>query len=495
MDELRMVFNGMDIVDKLGTTKNGQPKLVIADVVGRSVTTVENETVGVPGKAGSHLLRSKEPQRVLEVPFILRGETHEQLRMDVNKLSELLITPSEANISFNDEPYTYYGKLEGEVPLTEHRTNAKGTLTFICPDPYKYGEEKRETFTEGHAVFNAGTAETSPVFRATAKQSATFLDIVKENGEYIRVGDPGRLEQEPYSRTRTVLFDKGTSVTGWTDASSADHGYVAGQMIGTPKGFHPQSFDPAISPYAWQGPVKKRSLPEPVGNFVLSAYVTLKNVGNYTGMIEFYLLDANNETVAKIGIEDPFRGRDLVQGKMQLGPDDADRYHEYTFPPTKWKQAWNNFEGILKLFRDDYSGEKRIRSYFTLIDENGNGGHYGTFKGYYHDVEGKYQTDVTQVQLAMRKWPSEVEAEMYVTDVKVQTYHTEPEGLPYIVEPGDVIEVDHKKAVIRINGEERNDLKFDFGSDYFKLVPGVNNVYIFPGGAFDTEITWRDAYK
>ncbi|SDX62954.1 distal tail protein Dit [Salimicrobium album] len=493
MDELRMVFNGMDIVDKLGTTEIGQPKLVIADVVGRSVTTVENETVGVPGKAGSHLLRDEQPHRVLEVPFILRGETHEQLRADVDKLSELLVTPHEVNISFNDEPYTYYGKLEGEVPLTEHRTTAKGTLTFICPDPYKYGTEKSETFSDGHVLTNEGTAETSPVFRATAKQSATFLDIVKENGEYMRVGDPGRLDQIPYSPSTTILTESGSSVVGWTDASYVDNGYVGGQMVGTVDGFHPQAYGLAQEPHGWQGPAKKRSLPEPVGGIFFEANVDLKNLGNSneTGMIEVYFLDANNNTVAKVGIEDVWRGANRVQGKMQLGPDNSDRYADYHTFDT----AWNNFQGKIGFYRymaDE--GHYLMLPYFAYIEDDGTF-RYVSERRRFIDFADKYTADITQIQVAMRAWPVIGASEMYIRGIVVKKRNEQPGGIPYIVEPGDEIEVDHQKAVIRINGEERNDLKYDFGSDYFDLDFGINKIYTFPKGAYDTEVIWRDAYK
>ncbi|SDX65342.1 distal tail protein Dit [Salimicrobium album] len=479
-------------------TFNGQRKPWLILERGRTKSPFapfERQTFSVPGKRGAHvtgtdikMLRINQPIAFLSDDGLTDVERY-------NELAEWLYAEMVLPLQFDDEPgLTYFAMLDVAPEKIEKISRLrKGTLTFLCPDPYKYGEEKRETFTDGHTVINEGNAETPPVFRATAKQSATFIDIVKENGEYMRVGDPGRLDQTPYSPSTTILTESGESLVGWTDAGYVDNGYVGGQMIGTVDGFHPDSYGLAQEPHGWQGPAKKRSLPEPVGDIFFEANVQLKNLGNSneTGMIEIYFLDANNNTVAKVGIEDVWRGTNRVQGKMQLGPDNSERYADYH----DLHNGWNNFQGKIGFYRYmTPEGHYMMLPYFSYNADNGDF-IYVSDRRRIMDYEDKHTADITQIQIAMRAWPAIGASEMYMKDIVVKKTNKQPGGIPYIVEPGDVIEVDHQKAVIRINGEERTDLKYDFGSAYFDLDPGYNTLHVFPEGAYDTEITWRDAYK
>jgi len=276
------------------------------------------------------------------------------------------------------------------------------------------------------------------------------------------------------------------TLTGWGQATYVDNGNIAGGMTTDGTSFYPSAYGTVINPPSWQGPSVKKSLSEPLQDFKADILIEQNNIGYGNGMLEIYFLDAANNTVAKIGMEDRWPSIDKNVGKFQLGPID-DRHNVSVEPNAN--NYWSNFDGLLRIERIGNTW----RPYWALIQSDGTHMHVkSTIK--YMDGLGKYQAPITQIQVAMRKWPTTVATDQRVKDINVWKINQEPAGIPYIAHAGNVVTYDFVNNNILINGESRIDLK-DFGGSYFKLTPGSNQLFTFPEGALDTTVKWRPAYK
>src|SRR5690606_20317095 len=127
----------------------------------------------------------------------------------------------------------YYALVDGELELDEIFSTGRGEITFICPDPYKYGPEKTvETTSDTFIVENNGTAEAEPIITLTAKEPTTFA-MISNGEEYMMVGRPVDVDELAQPRYTTILNDNCSSLVGWTalpNGTQLDTGIVGGTM-------------------------------------------------------------------------------------------------------------------------------------------------------------------------------------------------------------------------------------------------------------------------
>src|SRR5690606_13297027 len=114
--------------------------------------------------------------REITVPVFIKANDISDLQKVKEDLAEWLIHDEPKELVFKDEPdRIYYAVVDGELDLDELVRWGQGIITFICPDPYKYGPEKTvETTSDTFIVENEGTAETEPIIELTATEKATF---------------------------------------------------------------------------------------------------------------------------------------------------------------------------------------------------------------------------------------------------------------------------------------------------------------------------------
>ena len=450
-----------------------------------SFAPVRREWIEVPGRAGSILTRSKTEIRKISIPVNVFYGNFTELQEIKTDLAKWLVHEQEKKLVFPDEPgRSYNAILDGGIDFDELLGVGKGIITFICLDPYKYAPPKSDTFNNGIVtVSNNGTAPTPPVYEIDVLEDITHLDIISDES-YIRIGEPAPASEPVYARQTLVLSDSLKTLIGWSDVTNVDNGYVAGTMTATQAGFTATGFGTELSPRRWQGPAKRKSLPRPVQNFQMIATVDLLNVAKQTGMIEIYCLDAFGNTVAKVGIEDIMQSVAEIQAKFQLGNVANRKVQHYV--TADYKPAWNNYTGVLRLFRDG----NRFRPYFGLVQPDGR--HVWVASKYlYTDVAGDYAAPITQIQIAERKWPGTTEAVMRVRDLKVWELNDPVEGLPYLARAGDKIIIDTKESVVLLNGEP---IQKDFFSDYFDLEPGQTTLLMQPADKVSGKVIVTERY-
>lgn len=467
------------------------------EIKGRSVNGNEITSQVIPNRHGSYFRKKRKPSRLISVRGIIVNDSDEQLRTTLDLLNDVLDTEKPQPLEFSDEPDMHYmAILDSANDGGEVNGKHFFTISFFVHDPFKYGLEDSSTFSGNTALIeNKGTAPAHPTFEMDVLENLTHLDVVREDGEYMRIGQPAPIDVTPFQPLTLVMDDPCTSTVGWTTASEVDNGYVEGEIVASSDGFAPSLFGSAIQPYEWQGPSLVRSIGQSLTDYRMDVEVELQNVNKGTGMIEVYLRDASNNVVAKIGIEDIWRTTDKVQAKMKLGNAEDPNQVEY-YTEADYDYGWNDFKGIMRIHSHNFTedGSRRIRPYFALVRPDGV--HDWVRARYvYIDKQNDFGQPITQVQIAFRVWaPATQKADMFIRGIKIWEYNEDPVSLPYLAQPGDKVVFDHKTGDVLINGENRKTEK-DFGSSFFDLPPGYTNLYTYPEGAFNTTVKWRPAYK
>ncbi|GGE47558.1 hypothetical protein GCM10011391_27970 [Pullulanibacillus camelliae] len=482
-----LTFNNYDFKSIFGQ------KFRVSEITGRGPFGEENKNQIVPGIPGSYPMGSRRKERMIGVKFSLIADSKEDLRELVDRFNSLIYSDDEVPFGFDDEAATYFGKIDGDPDWSETKTGmAKGLITFKCSDPNKYGPELTQTINDpdGDAdeiVTNEGSAETYPTFTATILKPTTFLQIVSPEA-YMQVGQAVDVEGSTVQEYELLIDDDMSSLNGWGQSDFVTDGYALGTIETDGTRFYPTSFGAAQTPERWQGPALKKSLPEEVQDFEMNAAVRAENVGYETGMVEIYLLDAQNNQVARIHMADSWTAYAKNEGRVQLGSGDAARFPYVTNPPGQ-KTDWNNFYGILKLQRRG----NRWWFYFARVDGDTR---IQISDKHYIPPDGLYMDKVAQVQIAFRKWPNTNHSRMGVYALKFWKLNDVGEQqVPYIADVGDKIIFDHKRALITNNGDETFIQYKDFGASYFPIGKGSTQLAVNPPDAAKVDVNWRSAYK
>ncbi|PAD70889.1 hypothetical protein CHH83_01440 [Bacillus sp. 7586-K] len=476
----------------MGMIFNGESRSYLSVLRGRerpAWAPIEHEFIEVPGRPGAYIKNKKTKVRQINVPVAIIGEDIADLQKLKEDLAAWLITDSPVPLIFEDEPdRTYFAEVTGSFDAEEIVKIGSGVVSFICPDPYKYGPLHHGVFESDVAsITNSGTTETYPIFRATVKEPITLLDIVTDDA-YMSIGESVDFESEvPFKKEERLLWDQMGSMVGWSDATAVDGGVITGSMVTDGYKFIASNYGTGS---AWHGPAKRITIPNgPLTDFRMDAIVELGNrQAIKAGRVEIYLLDSSNAVIAKMALKDTHKGIALAYGEARLGGSTSKQFliNEYGDK----KGSWNDFYGMLRIQRIG----KKWTAYIAKIDTDTNVHHTRRTVSYL-DVKETYNKTISQIAVHVAQYGSYSPASLGIYDLKVFRINSHSdEQIPYIADAGDVIEIDHTKNSILINGEDRKDLK-DFGASFFSLKSGTNTVQISPYSSLENvEVEWRPRY-
>src|SRR5690606_24966843 len=164
----------------------------VTDVRRSILPPVSTRALDTPGRPGVYYQGFDYGAREIQVDIILAESTLESLRSRVRALAAWLRPDNVPRpLVFDDEPHlTWYAVLSGETDLEEIVTVGRGTLTFLCPEPFAIGPEHVVPISDGSVVAAAGTADTYPIIRATVQRDITFF-AVGLGDQYVLLGTPG----------------------------------------------------------------------------------------------------------------------------------------------------------------------------------------------------------------------------------------------------------------------------------------------------------------
>lgn len=138
-----LTFNGITLSEKFDEGDEGY--FIVNEVKGRGVMSASILSSEVPNSPGSFFRGKEFDEREIEIDFTIKGTDFTDLRRKVEEMNRIFHEKSdEVPFSFADEPErTYYGAVE-EVDYTDEKSGIyQGTITIICSDPFKYGDESQ----------------------------------------------------------------------------------------------------------------------------------------------------------------------------------------------------------------------------------------------------------------------------------------------------------------------------------------------------------------
>lgn len=472
-----MIFNGIEKDYLIPSTGRRRP----------AWAPVTRQFVSAPGMTGAHLSYTETQIREITVPITIEAKNIKDLQKVKEDLAEWLIHDEPKELVFKDEPdRIYYAIVDGSLDLDEIVRYGRGEITFICPDPYKYGPEKTREFQDSGIVENKGTAEADPIFELEVLQLTTFA-MVSNGEEYNMIGRPVDVDDVAYSRLETILNDNCSSLVGWSHlpgGTQLDTGIVGGEMI-VQGGYAFTAGSYGTNPNGWVGPAIRKSLSEPVQDFRAEIRIGAFNTSGDVGSLELHLLDENDNVIAILAMRDSTARTAENRAVIQLG--EAGSRRKIVDYNGGYRATWNDFSGIIRLEREG----SEFRAYVAMLDGDRHIRRYTA--PVYYDTLGQYQGKVAQVLVYDAK------AKDYSTYTKLMNNIyigkiNQDVGIPYIADAGDIITFDHQENVILINGEPRKDLK-DFGGNYFKLAKGENTLVVMPENSFNTKLRFRERYR
>ncbi|MCD4838174.1 phage tail family protein [Neobacillus sedimentimangrovi] len=469
-----LIFNGIDTSDLIN----------VNEISGRGPISNEIERLSVPGRPGSFFVKKNIPERILELKIEVVGNSLDDIREKVEVLNQIFDVDEPVPIIFLDEPNkTYYGILEN-TDWSENLFIGKGSLTFICPDPYKYGPEKSVEFNNTGTVNVIGSVETYPVMKVEVKQDTTYLAV--SDGENINlIGNPTEVTQQPYEpETRTFWHECNTTV-GWTGTSSIEGGTNKGTLKSNGYAFYTNDYG---TDTGWHGPALKTSLGSTLQDFKIDVLITQKGKSGQTGSIEIDALDVNNQIVCKFLMTKRSAGSQANWARLRAGNDA--KGHDIINERGDYEWVWANFDGILRITRKG----NIWTAYVAQIDKNGQ--HHSRRLKEWHDTNNLYTAPISQIQVQLWQYGSVPTTDQRIQDIKVFRLNNGTENqVPYVARVGDIIEFDHVNDIIRRNGEDITKEKAFIGN-YFPLKPGANAVVVEPADAvLTTEVRWRDRWR
>ncbi|MCI0767422.1 phage tail family protein [Bacillus sp. TL12] len=457
---------------------------------------IKRDILKVAHRPGGYLLNTTTEERRIDVPFVIKAKNQSDLQKIKEDLANWLITDQPCELIFDDEPdRTYLAMLDGTSDLEELVYKGKGTLTFICPMPYKLGAKQAINFALDNyqlkaTIDNKGTERSEPKFKITVTNPSTFLDIINKNGDqYFRMGYPVSLEKRTVEREQLILHDEMKSLIGWSELNNSnakvDGGAIAGAIKVDGEKFTAGSFGSGSD---WHGPAAKRSLTEPLQDFIIEAVVDCFNEESQKniGRVEIYLLDENSNIIGKMAMSDSYRTVTQNQGEVRAGAINVG--HHIIAETGDYSWTWNNFHGILRIVRVGNYWE----GYITKLTSKGT--HDSARFLTYTDVENKYMNKVAQIMVHIGSYSTDTSVKAAVHDIKVWKFNLKTElDVPYIMQTGDVVEVDTTDASITINGKDAIYTK-DFMTDYITIEKGQNEISILPADIGEVEVTYRERY-
>ncbi|KIL45767.1 distal tail protein Dit [Jeotgalibacillus soli] len=477
-DSFPIYFNGVDL----------SQFFYIKSDNGRAIYGREVELFSVPSRPGALIKGVKYPPRTITMEVLFACDSAEELRKKLEDLNDILSLEEPAPLIFHDEyDRTYYAISERVTEGYEWNGFHVTTITFICPDPHKYGHENKENFVNGLAtVRNNGYREAAPVFEIEVLEDITYMDIICSDA-YMRIGEPVTVEQTPIQREEVVMNYKADNTTGWTTGTDVDGGVPAGNFQTNGFSLNVQSYGTGST---WHGPTIKTSVPQaPLQDFIAEFLLGFPSTSyDKRSRVEYYLLNDLSDAIAKVAMKRIGNEGLGNTVEIRLGGG-LDTEFLYVGKGEGAGTAWADFRGIMRIGR---IGNEWF--FYVAKFHPETGAHVNRMYRTYTDAELRFTGNLSQIQLHAGQTGTVPTEAVNIDDVLIKRVNTVTDNqVPYIAYAGDIIQIDMRDSSIKINGEYRSDLK-DFGASFFMLPKGKTDLVLEPSTKLSGKVTFRERF-
>jgi len=216
--------------------------------------------------------------------------------------------------------------------------------------------------------------------------------------------------------------------------------------------------------------------------------VTLKQGAiNQRGRVEVYMIGSGGQRIGKLSmkIDGSESSSNIGEVNIRKGVNSEFLIRTAGVRP----RLWNDFYGLLRI---EKKGNK-FSAYIARIDS----GRYNTaWPVEFTDFGNLYTDQLAGIGIHLGAYGTKPPIQdIAIHRIRVYDVNDPSEGqIPIIIETGDIIELDHKRSDIRINGEARPDLKA-FAGRFFMLQKGTNLLFLDPPDIGTAEVTFRERFR
>lgn len=450
---------------------------------------IERESTNLRGRAGAVQTAFKTGMRRFSLPITIRSKNDIDKQRFVEDMSSWLIHEQAKEMQFTKYPNrTLFAAVEGAPDFEQMHAFGEGVLNIVCFDPWLYGSEKTNVFSNDFIqLHNEGKEPTPPRFNATVLDDITSVQIFNDDA-YFQLGNAVEVGTTITPKEERLLNDELGSLVGWgSTGMEVDGGIVAGAMSTNGFSIGASSYGTGT---AWHGPAIKKSIPQaPLEDFKIRVKLLHKNPNiSARGRMEIYLLDEQNQDFGKFAMKRTGGGSYGNAVEARAGGGTSYRYFA-NFAGARGVE-WRDFEGVLELSRINGIWEVYVAKVDPITKK-----HTARYRESYPDTALKYSNGLAQVQLHIAQSGTTGTTDMRFNGIEV--FRVNPETLEetnVIAVEGDEIEVDFRTKEVLLNGQPRPDL-FAFGSDYFKIPVGHSTFALAPEGKLDASIRFREAFR
>jgi predicted phage tail component-like protein len=481
--QTRLTFNGIELPSFAQVVKIKNPPH----------PPISLTTSAIAGRPGSFYFGQNLGERTIDVSVVISADTKADLPAVKRALVDWLFYDAPMPLVLPSEPDKYYmAKVSGETDLDQLMNTGRGTITFICPDPFAYSTtDKTSNFVPGNplTVTNDGDLEVYPQLHFEFTGSTTEFAVMTPD-EYIYFGQPANVDSQTTTTKRTkVLDDPCSSVASYTAGVGVDGGTVTGTLMSDGSAIKASDYG---SGSQWHGPAGVKSLGQQIQDFTVQVEAGFKSGYPYqVGRLEVYLLDVNNAIIGKIAIRDSNVSMDNPYMEARAGNLSTGRqFVNYTGPVGHWKQ----FNGPIRLTRIGQKWE------FSASRRDSNGNLYNTFTYAFIDKDNLYNQKLAGIQIHFGTYGTRSAVSTnYIEQIQVWNEKTLlSTEVPYIFEPGDMLDIDCASGTVTktSNGNQESFYyQMDPASSFIRLEKGSNVLSVYPNDIItNSYVTFRERW-
>lgn len=481
-----------------------------------------NLSMAIPSRHGEYFTGHRYGIRTVTVDFLVIADGLNSLQAIKKGMAFMLDIDRPAKLIFDDEPdKLLYAVLDGQTQVEEILKEGRGSLTFICHDPFYYSMIEKEFLADGDdkvVIDNFGTAPTSPKFELEFPGDCGFVSLVSPAG-VIQIGEPAEVDAIPIPPSERLMNDRMEATTGWTfngaSAKNVTGGSIGGTVIVNSGGYGltPSGYGTATS--SWYGPSLRKSLPVSTDATNSSQYFEAKAIFEFKttrsgqvvtsgarrdidaeqkGVFEFHIMDESNNFLAGIRFQDATVYHDMTVPEFWVGTKRVwkenlskpkPKREKYTYKSggkvkTGYRNVyasdvgkWNDFYGTItiKKFKD------RITFDLQKLGTDGKVIARKTHTAYLSSTQNAQKARHIQSWFgkyahytAIDKWS--------LTHVSFTKHNTEKErDVPNLFKAGDKLLIDCESAQVYLN-EALQMEEVDIGSEFFEVISGQTEVQL-----------------
>ncbi|MBD1373711.1 phage tail family protein [Hazenella sp. IB182357] len=478
----KLIYNGVE-----------QPSFIrLGKINNQTHPPISLITTEIPGRAGSYLHGSKYGDRVIQVALILVADSLSDLEKKRTELNLWLIHDEPKKLVLPESSDKYYlAKVSDLIEIEKLLNTGRGTVNFICTDPFAYGEEQVIQIAPDIPVVieNKGDETAYPVVQLDLTEDTTEFGIVSGD-EFMYFGQPTPVGTVITPKRSLVIDEDCSSISDWTTGGTVDGGTVQGNFKSDGSKILVEKYDTTESQVGWHGPaiVKTLDSNQTAKDFVAEITLTFKpNDIKNVQRLELYLLDINGASIGKIALVDGWSSSNRTKVEARAGALGAGYYFVNTEVGTNY---YSSFYGYLKV-------ERKGKYWRFWIGKIASDGHYwGRWSTWYYDKYELYTKELARIQIHMGAHGKyQPRSQSYIHRIRVWKHHEQPndDDISYVFEKGDQLKIDCSNGDIFKNGlpffNELNP-----SSDFLSLNKGTNVIAVQPPIIENGTIAFRERW-